>query len=85
MSELSFADFTAVGFDAKMDSGVLGKVRTIGKLFGTLITLVGFSLSHMELCVYLQVPFAGEELRREEESVVSNKIINHFRCFRKII
>ena len=53
LGELALTDLTPVGLDAQVDSGVLGKVGTVGKGLVAAGTLVWLWFSHVDLRVQL--------------------------------
>ena len=65
LSELSLTNLTSVGFDAKVDSHVLGEVGAVGEGLAAVTALVWFRLPHVNLSVKLQVGFGTESLKQE--------------------
>jgi len=71
LSELSLTNLTSVGFDAKVDSHVLGEVGAVGEGLAAVTALVWFRLPHVNLSVKLQVGFGTESLRTHLALILS--------------
>jgi hypothetical protein len=62
LRKLPLTNFTSVWLDPQVYTCVLWQVRTVGECFAALRTFVWLCLTHVQLCVQLQICFWAKDL-----------------------